>query len=58
MNIDSLINFINQIYNGLDSIKLPLMGFTNLTLWKFLCGMFIISFVYFAISHLLDKKGD
>ena len=45
--------FFLIIYNGLKQVKLPLLGFTYLTLWDFLISFFVASFVFSVIARIL-----
>lgn len=44
--------FFLIIFNGLKQVKLPLFGFTNLTLWDFLLSFFIASFVFSIVARI------
>jgi hypothetical protein len=45
--------FFLIIYNGLKQVKLPLLGFTDLSLWDFLLSFFIASFVFSIVARIL-----
>jgi len=45
--------FFLIIYNGLKQVRLPLLGFTDLSLWDFLLSFFIASFVFSIVARIL-----
>lgn len=45
--------FFLIIFNGLKQVKLPLFGFTDLSLWDFLLSFFIASFVFSIVARIL-----
>ena len=52
-----VVDFLHSIMNGLNGISLPLLGFTNLSLWDFIVGMIICGFVYTLVRLLFEHKG-
>lgn len=45
--------FFLIIYNGLRHVRLPLLGFTYLSLWDFLISFFVASFIFAIVARIL-----